>query len=100
MKAFKDKPTTLVFTTRFIIKNREPILNIFHHEEDGAWEFTGQTQAIVDTDYNVILLSEMINIDPGIFEVADLPLGYRAFRSSPIDPWQLSPIPDQNRHQF
>lgn len=42
--------------TRFVTNKGKPILNVFHHEEDGAWEFTGGTQAVEDADWNWLLL--------------------------------------------
>jgi hypothetical protein len=89
---FPVNPSTLVFTTRFIISDNEPILNVFHHEVDGAWEFTGATQAIGDSDHKPLLLSEILNIDPSVSQVAGLPPGYRAFRPSPGEAWQISQI--------
>lgn len=88
MKAFNDSLNTAVFTTKFVFRVGEPIQNVFHHEDDGAWEFTGATQAVEDKDYLIVSLEEMMNLDPSILELADLPLGEAAYRSSANAPWE------------
>ncbi|MBW8687264.1 hypothetical protein [Chitinophaga rhizophila] len=95
MKQFEEDLLNAVITTRFVLLEKEPILNVAHHEDDGAWEFTGPTQAVEDSDYKVIALGEVIAFDETILDVADLPLGYKAFRPSPDDPWTRYPIPPE-----
>lgn len=89
MKTFSEDMNVAVFTTRFVLKDREPIQNVFHHEEDGAWEFTSATQAIEDKDYMVVALQEIIDYDPSILELADLELGKSAYRPALDKPWEI-----------
>ena len=88
MKTFNEELNVAVFTTKFVIRNGEPILNVYHHEDDGAWEFTGATQAIEDKDYLVVSLERVINFDSSVLELADLSLGEAAYRSSVDAPWK------------
>lgn len=88
MKAFNESLNTAVFTTRFVFREREPIQNIFHHNEDGAWEFTGVTQAVEDGDYLVVSLQEIMDFDPSVLELADLALGESAYRPAIDMPWE------------
>lgn len=88
MNAFNDSLDTAVFTTKFVFRAGEPIRNVFHHEDDGAWEFTGSTQAVEDRDYLIVSLEEIINLDSSILELADLPLGEAAYRTAPDAPWE------------
>jgi len=90
MKAFNESLNTAVFTTRFVFKEGEPIQNVFHHDEDGAWEFTGATQAVEDKDYLVVSLQEIIDFDPSVLELADLALGESAYRPAIDKPWERS----------
>ncbi|NSL85808.1 hypothetical protein ECE50_030800 [Chitinophaga sp. Mgbs1] len=88
MNSFNDPLNTAVFTTRFVIKDGELIHHVFHHEDDGAWEFTGATQAQDDKDYMVVALEEIIMRDATVMELSDLPLGEGAYRPSKDAPWQ------------
>ncbi len=84
---FADLPNTAVFTTVNIMERRQPIVLITHDAEDGAWQFLcGTTNA--SSDARIVSLESVFNLDPGVAEVADLPLGWRAWRSAPGDPWQ------------
>ena len=75
MKSFKEDLNVAVFTTRFVIREGEPILYVFHHEEDGAWEFISATQAVCDSDYLIVALAQIIDRDAAILELADLQQG-------------------------
>jgi hypothetical protein len=98
-KQFPDKLTTAVIVTKWVMHRYEPILYVFHHEDDGMWEFTGKTQGIEDDDYNVIRLDEVISLEPDLLDIADLPLGYKAVRRRARDPWQISRLPREDMHQ-
>ncbi|SFM73816.1 hypothetical protein SAMN05428949_0617 [Chitinophaga sp. YR627] len=98
-KQFPDKLTTVVIVTKWVMHKYEPILYVFHHEEDGMWEFTGKTQGIEDEDYNIIGLGEAISLEPDLLDIADLPPGYRAIRRTARGPWQISRLPGEDMHQ-
>lgn len=89
IKKFNESPDVAVFTTRFVIEDHEPVIKVVHHDDDGSWEFTGGTQGSADADYRVIALHEMIERDPSLLEVADLPSGGKAFREAKGDPWKI-----------
>jgi len=85
-KQFKEGLNTAVFTTRFIIENKDTITFVYHFDEDGAWQFSG-TQQAGDDDYRVVSLEEIIKLDKTVLELADLPLGYEAYRLDNKSPW-------------
>lgn len=76
---FAESLNTAVFTTKYVLEKTSPILYVYHYEEDGAWQFSGKEEC-ADSDYRVISLEEMINIDRSILELAELPLGSKAYR--------------------
>ncbi|RPE09938.1 DUF2185 domain-containing protein [Chitinophaga lutea] len=78
-----------VFTTRYVYREGKPILYVFHHDEDGAWEFIGSDKSVNETDYMIIALEEIIKLDPSVLELADLPLGWAAYRDRTDAPWNL-----------
>lgn len=86
-KHFAESLNTAVFTTKFILENKSPILFVYHYEEDGAWQFSGSENAVTDDDYRVISLEEVIQLDNTVLELADLPLGGEAYRLDIKSPW-------------
>jgi hypothetical protein len=86
-KHFAESLNTAVFTTKFILENKSPILFVYHYEEDGAWQFSGSENTVSDDDYRVISLDEVIQLDNTVLELADLPLGGEAYRLDIKSPW-------------
>ena len=72
-KNFTESLNTAVFTTKYVLEKNSLILYVYHYEEDGAWQFSGKEECN-DSDYRIISLEEMINIDKSILELAVLPL--------------------------
>ena len=70
-----------------IVFDGEPILHVFHDLEDGSWQFLGFGDADED-DAAVVALDEIVKFDESVLELADLPLGWHAWRNSVNDPWQ------------
>lgn len=87
-KTFKENMNTAVFTTKYIIEKNSPILIVFHYEEDGAWQFSGEEECD-ESDYRVISLEEMIIMDNSILKIADLPMGYKASRKTKNENWVI-----------
>jgi hypothetical protein len=83
---FQDPQNVAVFTTKHIVRNHKPVLFVSHDAEDGAWQFHSGDIAR-DEDVMIIALSEMVEIDSTIMELADLPLGWEAVRNSTLEPW-------------
>ncbi len=87
---FADPPNVAAITVKQIVEDGEPILLVCHDEDDGCWQFlTGRDCEM--SDASVTLLKEMIDIDPSLVELFDLPLGWKAWRDSQNDPWQRAP---------
>jgi hypothetical protein len=87
---FPDPPNTAVFTTVHVLERRSPITIVTHDADDGGWQFLcGTTNA--DADARVVGLGRVLDLDPTVAELADLPFGWRAWRGKPKEPWQRSP---------
>jgi hypothetical protein len=87
---FDDPPNVAVITTRSVIKDNAPILLVAHDEEDGAWQFL-PGGPVREEDARVVALRRILDLDPGVAELADLPSGCEASRITPADPWQRRP---------
>ena len=73
---FRDAENTAVLTTLQVLEHRAPILRVSHDADDGCWQFhaagTSQTN-----DARVLALREIVDLDPSVIELADLPLAAR-----------------------
>jgi hypothetical protein len=85
--AFTDPKNLAVITLRQILDRERPILYVSHDADDKGWQFlTGDT--LTPDDARVVGLGTIAKLDPSVFELADLPLGWKAWRLTVNDPWQ------------
>jgi hypothetical protein len=76
-----------VITLKSIVFRGAAVLVVCHDEEDGGWQFL-DGGALEVSEGAVVGLGEMVERDPTLLEVADLPLGWRAWRKSVGGPWR------------
>jgi hypothetical protein len=81
-----------VFTTRQVLESEEPILHVTHDSDDHGWQFLGSEAR--PEDAKIILLEEAVELDPSVLQLADLPVGWHAWRASVEEPWIREIIPD------
>ena len=87
---FEGAPDTTTITTVNVLAGH-PILLVTHDADDGMWQcLCGTTDA--SEDARVVALSELYERDPSIGELADLPLGWRAWRADLGATWQRSEV--------
>ena len=83
-----DQPRNCAtFTMRQVLDGSEPILSVSHDEDDHAWQFIGRSDA-VEADARIVSLEEIVQHDPTVLEVADLPPGWRAVRDKVGGSWK------------
>jgi len=86
---FDQPPNCAVFTIRGILEHGESVLRVTHDEDDHGWQFLG-----LDTpdasDARIVGLGEMVSLDPTLLELADLPVGWHAWRRHVGDSWSRS----------
>lgn len=87
-KRFSDKLAIYVFTLRCIVLEKMPITYV-SHDAEGDWQFLRKDCQLREEDAMLISLGEMIEHDPSILEVADLPLGGFATRIDQNSPWRV-----------
>jgi hypothetical protein len=81
-------PDGVAITTRQVLCEGWPILLVTHDADDGAWQFVNGRGDTDDTDSAMVVgVGQIPAIDPTLREIADLPLGWRAWRSSVGAPW-------------
>lgn len=86
---FTDPPNLACFSRVQIMSGAKPILYVAH-DEDGYWQFLDGSIALSDESI-VIGLSEIVEYDDSISNLADLPRGWCASRKSVDADWQRSP---------
>jgi hypothetical protein len=89
---FADPPNVVVFTIWPILRGEDFIGVVYHDAEDGSWQFLSRSTPFSLSDAALVSLRNVAELDPSIVELADLPLGWRAWRPSKEDPWVRSNV--------
>lgn len=86
-KEFKDPPNTAVFTTKFVTEEKKTITYVSH--DDGSdWQFFSNDDFNdLESIARIVSLQEILNMDPTLLKLADMPAGYYATRKSKDDKW-------------
>ena len=88
---FADPKNVAVFTTTQVVHDGRPVLYVSHDLDDGAWQFHTGDEAVSVKDAMVVALSKMIDIDPSLRELHDLPFGWIARRNAIGIEWVREP---------
>jgi hypothetical protein len=89
---FDISPDTVVVTTTYVTRERNPILYVTHErdEEEGViWQFHCGNGDYSSDVVQLVRLDEILELDGSIAELAGLPLGFCAKRSSARDRWVI-----------
>lgn len=76
----------VAISTKNIINDGSPILKV-SHDEDGTWQFLDGSSELNENDAMVVSLGTILNIDPTLKEILNLPLGSNAFRRDKYSTW-------------
>jgi hypothetical protein len=87
---FDESPNVATLTTRPVMDGTGWIALVSHDEDDGGWQFIGHEGPIEDQAM-IVGLHSIWERDGTIAELADLPLGWSAWRTAPDQPWQRGP---------
>ncbi len=87
---FADPPNVVSFALRQIMDGDKPILLVSHDSDEGMWQFLDGDAVSMD-DAMLVLLKNVVALDPTVAELADLPIGWQASRRTVDDPWQRQP---------
>ena len=88
---FEDAKNVAVFTTKQVLRLGQPILHVSHDEDDGAWQFHTGAEQLSSSDAMIVALSEIVEHDQSIAELADLPCGWFAERDAVGSQWRRTP---------
>jgi hypothetical protein len=85
---FPDVRNVAVFTSERVVSGEEWIHYVTHDAEDGAWQFHPHSGITSKDETSVVALATVVNLDETVRQLADLPLGWHAWRDSPGEEWQ------------
>jgi hypothetical protein len=92
---FNEPPNAVVFAHRTIVEQIKPIL-IFGKYLDGSFcAYTGEEVVDAEREIACIALSHIVEFDPTVCELADIPPGWWAVRESSESPWRREEIPEE-----
>jgi hypothetical protein len=87
---FNDPPNVAVFTSKRILDGDEWIYYVTHDQDDGAWQFHPKSGPTPENEARVVSLRTVLDMDPTIGMLADLPLGWCAWREGRNSDWRRS----------
>jgi hypothetical protein len=76
---FDQEPNVAALTTRQVLHEGHPILNVVHYSDDDSWTFTCGTTDNPD-DGLIVDMACILDLDPTVASIADLPPGWLAER--------------------
>jgi hypothetical protein len=79
-----------VFTTKPVTQKGHPVLQVFHDQE-GDWQFLCGSTNQMD-DMQLVSLGSMVQRDPSLANLADLPEGWYASRDAVGKEWTREPM--------
>ncbi len=88
MKKFQESLQKPVFTTKFVLNDKFPIVYV-SHDSDGDWQFFSEHEHIQDEDIMIVSLEQIIQYDCSVNEIANLPIGKRAQRKDLDSNWEI-----------
>jgi hypothetical protein len=87
---FDESPDAEAITLTRIVRGEAPVRLVTHDEDDGAWQFLVGELVAQEVAVFVDLIA-MVQHDPGLVAVLDLPLGWYAWRAEVGLPWHRGP---------
>ena len=82
---FDQAPDVACVTCRSVIGG-SPALVVTHYEDDHSWAFL-DGKAFDPSKAMLVAMSEVLEVHPGLDEIADLPPGWTATRVAADQPW-------------
>ena len=79
--------TQTAITSRYIIKDKLPILYVVHEDTD-EWQFLGG-QDVEEKDIMIVSMQNIIEHDETIKKILHIPLGSEAIRKDEISEWRI-----------
>lgn len=76
-----------------IMNGERPVRFVYHDEDDGGWQFLDGVSPNEPSTARLVCLASVMELDPSLFELANLPVGWRAKRQARGEAWQREQTP-------
>lgn len=86
---FDQGPNVAAITSTHITKEGKPILQVTHYGDDDSWGFQPGFEILTE-DGQVVAMKTIVDLDPTVQEIADLPPGWSADRTEVGGRWTKS----------
>lgn len=84
---FNEPENVAVFTCVHVLENGADICYVTHDEDDGAWQFLcGKSHD--ESDARVVSLKNIVELDPSVGVLSNMPLGCGAARDGKASRWK------------
>lgn len=90
---FEDAVNTISYCTAQVVRQGVPVLQVVH-DWDGDWQFL-HSSTEEPGECLLACMGCMVERDPSLRELADLPLGWSASRAQPGAAWQRREEPPE-----
>jgi len=90
-----DPRDPVAITVPEVVAGKASIVLVIHDSGHGGWQFM-DGQDVKGRKPAVIPKEQLLRLDPSLAELKDLPVGWRARRASPKDPWIREKNPAAN----
>jgi hypothetical protein len=87
---FDQAKNCAVVTLRSIVFDGEPILYVSHDADDHGWQFL-DGNSVEMANAALVSLATIVALDRSVLEVAHMPPGWFAVRTSKTSPWECAP---------
>lgn len=84
---FKDEETKPTFVCSHVLNKEKPILYA-SHDSDGDWQFLCGGDDHTEADANIISLKQVVELDPTVNDLYEMPKNVGAERKSIKDKWK------------
>jgi hypothetical protein len=80
---FNDSQNVAVIINKNLLEDGYWIAYVSHDQDDGAWQFhCNESDVFNESDAMIVSLRRVIELDPSVISLADLPVGWQAWRTS------------------
>lgn len=84
---FEQPMNTACFTCTHVVRESAEILHVTHDADDGGWQFLcGRDHAAADA--MILCMGEIVEIDPSVNALFEMPDGVGASRETRIGEWK------------
>ena len=99
MKNFAIAADTEVLTSKYVIKDMLPVLQV-RHSMCGEWQFHCGNDDFSAKNIMLVSLSNLLDYDSTLGGISDLPLNCTATREFVGDEWTYDDEPVDSRHPY